>query len=565
MLFDKMRVIAKPVTALVSLLIALNPISQSWAGQVKNGEAMGTSSLQVDQDLENQWKEWLKSGKVDFRAGANNSSAVMLDMPANLLSDQIWRVNGSIAQVFARYDSVAAEGVIDIVWLERNLNDTVTFKMDRVGGRSGATDYGSAWGQVFSSKSDGYHCDNRYLVTGKDSRGIESCANPLAHRAFTTDENGRAILTGINFEAFIGLVGLTQAKFKAAEAWVAADNTAYGDAARKVDQWKTTKSCGMFCKRTTQHVTMTQTKVSWYVSTPGISNRPDAIMGGYCVDPSDATDGTCNGAKVVGQTAFVKAANDASLPQGAARAYYYTKSQEGLTGLGFALAIFAVVALTVATGGAAGAAWAANISATVGTMGAGAIAAGGYAVISTVASDGRGIDQVQNGLFGNLSDGQLASGMGSGLGGEMNMAVRNKFIYADPLFSYRGGGQPAWVGGNSGGGNWNAGQNIYMSTFALGDNGGRSCGSAGQLIGACSYPGRMIRPNDFFIQTSAAPMVKAYSEGVEYSRPSFKSMTSDSSLNIQLDAARALSAEKMKQYSDFKNRTFESMGTPIKR
>lgn len=148
------------------------------------------------------------------------------------------------------------------------------------------------------------------------------------------------------------------------------------------------------------------------------------------------------------------------------------------------------------------------------------MAAGGYAVISTVASDGRGIDQVQNGLFGNLSDGQLASGMGGGLGGEMNMAVRNKFIYADPLFSHRGGGQPAWVGGNSGGGNWNAGQNIYMSTFALGDNGGSSCGSAGQLIGNCPYPGRMIRPNDFFIQTSAAPMVRAYSEGVEYSRPS---------------------------------------------
>lgn len=224
-----------------------------------------------------------------------------------------------------------------------------------------------------------------------------------------------------------------------------------------------------------------------------------------------------------------------------------------------------MVALTVVTGGAAGAISASTMSAMGGAMGAGAMAAGGYAVISTVASDGRGIDQVQNGLFGNLSDGQLASGMESGLGGEMNMAVRNNFIYADPLFSYRGGGQPALVYGNSGGGNWNAGQNIYMSTFALGDNGGKSCGSAGQLIGECSYPGRMIRPNDFFIQTSAAPMVRAYAEGVEYSRSSYKSMTSDSSLNIQLDAARALNAEKIKQLSDVKNKMFESMGAPIKR
>jgi hypothetical protein len=98
---------------------------------------------------------------------------------------------------------------------------------------------------------------------------------------------------------------------------------------------------------------MTQTGVSWYVSTLGLADRPDAVMGGFCVDPSDAADGTCNGPKVVGQTAFIKAGPDASLPQGLLTAYYHTESKDGLTGFGFMLFIFLIVALTVTTGGAA--------------------------------------------------------------------------------------------------------------------------------------------------------------------------------------------------------------------
>jgi hypothetical protein len=57
-----------------------------------------------------------------------------------------------------------------------------------------------------------------------------------------------------------------------------------------------------------------------------------------------------------------------------------------------------------------------------------AMAAGAYGVLSTIASDGRGVEQVQNGAFGNLSDGQLASSMGCGMGGDMNSAIERKFI-----------------------------------------------------------------------------------------------------------------------------------------
>jgi hypothetical protein len=558
--FTLMRLVGRPVSAILSLLIAITPMTNAYA-QVKNGQTLSTDGvMQVDPDLQTKWQAYIKSGKIDFRAASNNSSALSLDIPASLLPSTIYRVKGAMAQIFARYDSIAAEGVIDVVWLERNLNDTITFKMDRVGGQQGNSDFGSAWGSVFASKADGYHCDNRFLVLSKDPvTKMETCQNPLTYRTFNTDENGRAILSNISFEAFIGLVGLTQAKFKVAEAWVAADNTAYGDIKRRVDQWTTSEGCGMFCKRTTSHTTMSQTGVSWYVSTPGLADRPDAIMGGFCVDPSDAADGTCNGPKVVGQTAFIKAGPDASLPQGVVMAYYNQQSKEGMTGLGFALAIFAMVALTVVTAGAASASASTFMAELVGGSGAvfsastvaalGGIAAGGYAAISTVASDMRGVDQVQNGLFGNMSDGQLASSTGSGMGGEMNQAIRNKFIFADPLFTQaRNGGMPNYVYGNAGGGNWNAPQNAYLSPFALGDNNGAPCNRAGVRSGTCTSAGRMIRPDDFFVQSFAAPDAKAFAAGTTLNRtidPTKTTYSIDPSTNVTMQAARAAMKAKI--------------------
>jgi hypothetical protein len=281
-------------------------------------------------------------------------------------------------------------------------------------------------------------------------------------------------------------------------------------------------------------------------------------MGGFCVDPSDAADGTCNGPKVVGQTAFIKAGPDASLPQGLLMAYYHTQSKEGMTGFGFMLAIFVMVALTVVTGGAAmgmsmSAVNAAIASNTVfsGIAGLAAAAAGGYAAVSTVASDMRGVDQVQNGFFGNLSDGQLASNMGSGIGGEMNQAIRNKFIYADPLFTVsRNGGMPNYIYGNAGGGNWNAQSNAYMSAFALGDNGGSTCNRAGVKSGACAAPGRMIRPDDFFVQTLAAPDVKSLAEGKVLDRsidPLRTNYSNDASTNLLMQNIRAANKAKLQE------------------
>lgn len=560
--FNLMRLIGRPVSAFLSLLIALTPVTNTYA-QPKNGEAISTDGvMRIDPTLQAQWDAAIRSGKLDFRAATNNSSALSLDIPASLLGQTIYRVNGAMAQVFARYDSIAAEGVIDVVWLERNLNDSITFKMDRVGGKAGNSDFGAAWGEVFASKADGFHCDNRFLVSGKNaSTKIETCQNPLAYRSFTTDENGRAIVSNMSFEAFIGLVGLTQAKFKAAEAWVAADNTAYGDVKRKVDQWTTSSSCGLLCKRTTSHITMTQTGVSWYVSTPGLADRDDAVMGGFCVDPADAADGTCDGPKVVGQTAFIKAAPDAQLPQDSVMAFYYKKSQEGMTGLGFALAVFAGVGIAALTGGALSGSLAqalvqvtgAQTFAAAAAISAG-VAAGSYAVISTVASDMRGVDQVQNGFFGNMSDGQLASNIGSGMGGEMNQAIRNKFIYADPLFTQaRNGGMPNYIYGNAGGGNWNAQRNALMSKFALGDNGGATCNRAGVRSGSCASPGRMIRPDDFFVQSYAAPDVKAIAEGKAMSRsinPMNHNYSSDPILNMQIQQFRDDSKRKLQQLID---------------
>lgn len=558
--FNTMRLIARPVCLVMTFMVGVMPLSQV-AAQPKNGEAITTNgSLQLDSDLKAKWDEAMRKGKIDFRAASNNSSALALDLPASMLGSTIFRMNGAIGQVFARYDSVAAEGVIDVVWLERNLNDTVTFKLDRVGGKQGNSDFGSAWGSVFTTKSDGYHCDNRFLVSGKNTTTkIETCANPLQYRSFTTDENGRAILSNISFDAFIGLVGLVQGKFKAAEAWVAADNTAYGDVKRKVDQWTTSSSCGTFCKRTTQHVTMNQIGVSWYVSTPGVSDSPDAVMGGYCVDPADAADGTCDGPKVVGQTAFIKAAPDAQLPQDTVMAFYYKKSQEGMTGLGFALAVFVGVGLAVVTGGAASGMSMSAVNAAIasntvfsGIAGLAAATAGGYAALSTVASDMRGVDQVQNGFLGNLSDGQLASTSGSAMSGEMNRAVRNKFIYADPLFTEsRGGGMPNFVYGNGGGGDWNGQRNALMSSFALGSaSSGAVCNRGGLKVSNCAISGRMIRPDDFFVQTEASPDVAASYSGQIFNRtldPATRMYSNDPLLNLQMQQIRSDSKNKIQE------------------
>jgi hypothetical protein len=274
-------------------------------------------------------------------------------------------------------------------------------------------------------------------------------------------------------------------------------------------------------------------------------------MGGYCVDPSDAADGTCNGPKVVGQTAFIKAGPDASLPQGLLMAYYNTQSKEGMTGFAFALAIFAMVALTVVTAGAAGSVLAQSLIASYTVTGTAAIAAVSYAALSTVASDMRGVDQVQNGFFGNMSDGQLASSTGGGMGGEMNQAIRNKFIYADPLFTQvRNGGMPDYIYGNAGGGNWNAQRNAYMSAFALGSNGSATCNRAGVRSGTCGAPGRMIRPDDFFVQSFAAPDVKAHAEGRVLDRsidPLRTTYSNDASTNFILQNARAAIKAKLEE------------------
>jgi hypothetical protein len=280
-------------------------------------------------------------------------------------------------------------------------------------------------------------------------------------------------------------------------------------------------------------------------------------MGGFCVDPNDAADGTCDGPKVVGQTAFIKAGPDASLPQGLLTAYYHTESKDGMTGFGFMLLIFVMVILTVVTAGAAMgmtmAETSAELSAATGleTMDLAAAASGIYGGISTVASDMRGVDQVQNGILGNLSDGQLASSMGSGIGGEANQAIRNKFIYADPLFTVsRNGGMPNYIYGNAGGGNWNAQSNAYMSAFALGDNGGSTCNRAGVKSGACAAPGRMIRPNDFFVQTLAAPDVKSLAEGKVLDRnidPLRTNYSNDASTNLLMQNIRAANKAKIQE------------------
>lgn len=559
--FKFMRSLAKPVSIIMSAWMALYPIGQAY-GQPTAGEVLSTDGvLQVDPLLVQQWNEYIKSPNADIRAINNDAGALALDIPAALLDKTVYRMNGSMAQVFGRYDSVAAEGVIDVVWLDRHVSDRIIFKMDRVGGRSGNANFGAEWGKVFSGKADGYHCDNRFLVTGKDaSTQMETCANPLQYRTFTTDENGRAILTNLSFDAFIALMGMTQAKFRAAEAWAAVDNTMYGDVKRRVDQWTSTSDCGWFCKRTTQHLTMQQTGVSWYVSTAGMASAPDAITGGFCVDPSDAADGTCDGAKVVGQTAFIKAAPDAQLPQDVVMAYYMQKSQEGMTGFGFALAVFGVVALAVVTGGAAmgmgltqtSAAVSAATNMSIATLSASV--AGSYAALSTIASDMRGIDQVQNGLFGNLSDGQLASSFGTGVGAEMHQAIRNKFIYADPLFTEaRNGGMPNHVYGNAGGGDWNTQNNALMSKFALGNNGGTTCNRAGVRAGTCVSPGRMIRPDDFFVQTLAAPDVKAHAQGKVYNRtidPMNTKYSDDATINALLQNSRAEFKKQMQELLD---------------
>lgn len=121
----------------------------------------------------------------------------------------------------------------------------------------------------------------------------------------------------------------------------------------------------------------------------------------------------------------------------------------------------------------------------------------------------------------------------------MNQAITNKFIVADPLFTVaRNGGQPNYVYGNSGDGDWNSGQNIYMSKFALGDNGGASCGRGGVRSGACAAIGRMLRPDDSFVQTIAAPEVTANAAGTTFVRSNPTTLSSDPTTNTFLQQMR---------------------------
>ncbi len=72
----------------------------------------------------------------------------------------------------------------------------------------------------------------------------------------------------------------------------------------------------------------------------------------------------------------------------------------------------------------------------------------------------------------------------------MNQVIRNKFIFADPLFTQvRNGGMPNYIYGNAGGGNWNGQVNAYMSAFALGSNGGATCNCAGFTLALAPHQG----------------------------------------------------------------------------
>jgi predicted phosphoribosyltransferase len=89
-----------------------------------------------------------------------------------------------------------------------------------------------------------------------------------------------------------------------------------------------------------------------------------------------------------------------------------------------------------------------------------------------------------------------------------------------------------------------------MSAFALGDNGGSTCNRAGVKSGACAAPGRMIRPDDFFVQTLAAPDVKSLAEGKVLNRnidPLRTNYSNDASTNLLMQNIRAANKAKLEE------------------
>ena len=68
--------------------------------------------------------------------------------------------------------------------------------------------------------------------------------------------------------------------------------------------------------------------------------------------------------------------------------------------------------------------------------------------------------------------------------------------------------------------------------------------------GTCASPGRMIRPDDFFVQTFAAPDIKAYAEGKTFDRtidPLRTTYSNDASTNLILQNSRAAFKAKMEE------------------
>lgn len=89
-----------------------------------------------------------------------------------------------------------------------------------------------------------------------------------------------------------------------------------------------------------------------------------------------------------------------------------------------------------------------------------------------------------------------------------------------------------------------------FAVVALVSNGGATCNRAGVRSGTCGSPGRMIRPDDFFVQTFAAPDVKAIAEGKVLDRtvdPLRTTYSNDASTNLILQNARAAAKAKLEE------------------
>lgn len=82
---------------------------------------------------------------------------------------------------------------------------------------------------------------------------------------------------------------------------------------------------------------------------------------------------------------------------------------------------------------------------------------------------------------------------------------------------------------------------------------GAVCNRGGLRVSNCTLPGRMIRPDDFFVQSYAAPDVKAIAEGKALSRsidPMNHNYSSDPILNMQIQQFRDDSKRKLQQLID---------------